>query len=150
MATKTKIEKERQRLIEKYGDKVLIEIVDYYYPEITFTKTGTTQRNVCATIKVSQVQIDNTADLKEVERRLMEKGAPIVRKWKFPQSEKLYNSPEEKARREAYQKEHPWPKKRLDEIFLPMLIKDTIDEPVGEGQPDNRPVESPEEESTES
>ena len=148
MATKTKIEKERQRLIEKYGDKVLIEIVDYYYPEITFTKTGTTQRNICATINVSEVQIDNTADLKEVERRLMEKGAPIVRKWKFPQSEKLYNSPEEKARREAYQKEYPW--KRLDEIFLPMLLKDTIDEPVGEGQPDNRPVESPEEESTES
>lgn len=140
MATKTKIEKERQRLIEKYGDKVLIEIVDYYYPEITFTKTGTTQRNVCATIKVSQVQIDNTADLKEVERRLMEKGDPIVRKWKFPQSEKLYNSPEEKARREAYQKEHQW--ERLDKIFLPMLIKDTIDEPAGEGQPDNHPVES--------
>lgn len=148
MATKTKIEKERQRLIEKYGDKVLIEIVDYYYPEITFTKTGTTQRNVCATIKVSQVQIDNTADLKEVERRLMEKGNPIVRMWKFEQSEKLYNSPEEKARREAYQKEHPW--ERPDKIFLPMLIKDTIDEPVGEGQPDNHPVESPEEESTES
>lgn len=148
MATKTKIEKERQRLIEKYGDKVLVEIVDYYYPEITFTKTGNTQRNVCATIKVSQVQIDNTADLKEVERRLMEKSDPIVRKWKFPQSEKLYNSPEEKARREAYQKEHQW--ERLDKIFLPMLIKDTIDEPVGEGQPDNRPVESPEEESTES
>ena len=145
MATKTKIEKERQRLIEKYGDKVLVEIVDYYYPEITFTKTGTTQRNVCATIKLSQVQIDNTADLKEVERRLMEKGDPIVRKWKFPQSEKLYNSPEEKARREAYQKEHPFHLKRL-----PMLVKDTIDEPVGEGQPDNRPVESPEEESTES
>ncbi len=148
MATKTKIEKERQRLIEKYGDKVLVEIVDYYYPEITFTKTGNTQRNVCATIKVSQVQIDNTADLKEIERRLMEKGDPIVRKWKFPQSEKLYNSPEEKARREAYQKEHKW--KRLDEIFLPMLIKDTIDEPVGEGQTDNHPVESPKEESTES
>ena len=148
MATKTKIEKERQRLIEKYGDKVLIEIVDYYYPEITFTKTGTTQRNVCATIKVSQVQIDNTANLKEVERRLMEKGAPIVRMWKFEQSEKLYNSPEEKARRKAYQKEHPW--ERPDKIFLPMLVKDTIDEPVGEGQPDNRPVESPEEESTES
>ena len=148
MATKTKIEKERQRLIEKYGDKVLIEIVDYYYPEITFTKTGTTQRNVCATIKVSQVQIDNTADLKEVERRLMEKGAPIVRKWKFPQSEKLYNSPEEKARRKAYQKEHPG--ESPDKIFLPMLIKDTIDEPVGEGQSDNRPVEFPEEESTES
>ena len=148
MATKTKIEKERQRLIEKYGDKVLIEIVDYYYPEITFTKTGTTRRNVCATIKVSQVQIGNTADLKEVERRLMVKGAPIVRKWKFQQSEKLYNSPEEKARREAYQKEYPW--KRLDEIFLPMLLKDTIDEPVGEGQPDNRLVESPEEESAES
>lgn len=148
MATKQKIEKERQRLIEKYGDRVLIEIVDYYYPEITFTKTGTTQRNVCATIKVSQVQIDNTADLKEVERRLMEKGAPIVRKWKFEQSKKLYNSPEEKARREAYQKEHQW--KHLDNIFLPMLVKDTIDKPVGEGQPDNRPVESPEEESTES
>lgn len=148
MATKTKIEKERQRLIEKYGDKVLVEVVDFYYPEITFTKTGTTQRNVCATIKVSQVQIDNTADLKEVERRLMEKGDPIVRKWKFPQSEKLYNSPEEKSRREAYQKEHQW--KRLDEIFMPMLIKDTIDEPVGEGQPDSHPVESPEEESTES
>lgn len=148
MATKQKIEKERQRLIEKYGDRVLIEIVDYYYPEITFTKTGTTQRNVCATIKVSQVKIDNTADLKEVERRLMEKCAPIVRKWKSTHSEKLYNSPEEKARREAYQKEHQW--KRLDNIFLPMLIKDTIDEPVGEGQPDNRPVESPEEESTES
>lgn len=30
------------------------------------------------------------------------------------------------------------------------LLTDTIDEPVGEGQPDNRPVESPEEESTES
>lgn len=128
MATKTKIEKERQRLIEKYGDKVLIEIVDYYYPEITFAKTGTTQRNVCATIKVSHVQIDNTADLKEVERRLMEKDGPIVHKWKFPQSEKLYNSPEEKARREAYKKEHPWPKKRLDEIFLPMLINPDVEE----------------------
>ena len=130
MATKTKIEKERQRLIEKYGDRVLIEIVDYYYPEITFTKTGTTQCNVCTTIKVSQVQIDNTADLKEVERRLMEKGAPIVRKWKFPQSEKLYNSPEEKARRKAYQKEHPWPKKRLDEIFLPMLINPDVEDSI--------------------
>ena len=30
------------------------------------------------------------------------------------------------------------------------LLTDTIDEPVGEGRPDNRPVESPEEESTES
>lgn len=128
MATKTKIEKERQRLIEKYGDKVLVEVVDFYYPEITFTKTGTTQRNVCATIKVSQVQIDNTAELKEVERRLMEKGSPIVRKWKFPQSEKLYNSPEEKARREAYQKEHLWPGKSLDEIFLPMLVNPDVEE----------------------
>ena len=138
MATKTKIEKERQRLIEKYGDKVLIEIVDYYYPEITFPKTGTTQRNVCATIKVSQVQIDNTADLKEVERRLM-KGCPLERKWKFPQSEKLYFSPEEVERRKQYMKEHkPW--LSLKDIFLPMLIKDTIDEPDGESQPDNHPV----------
>jgi len=30
------------------------------------------------------------------------------------------------------------------------LLTDTIDEPAGEGQPDNHPVESPEEESTES
>lgn len=145
MATKAKIEKERQRLIEKYGDKVLVEIVDYYFPEVEFVKTGFIQNNVVAEIRVSQAQIDNTGDLREVERRLME-DKPLVRKWKFPESEKLYNSPEEKARREAHQKEHPWPKKCLDEIFLPMLIKDTIDEPVGEGQPDNRPVESPEEE----
>lgn len=130
MATKTKIEKERQRLIEKYGDKVLIEIVDHYYPEITFIKTNETQRNVCATIKVSQIQIDNTADLKEVERRLMENGSPIVRKWKFPQSEQLYNSPEEIARREAYQKEHRW--MRLDDIFLPMLIKPDVEPPKDE------------------
>lgn len=129
MATKAKIEKERQRLIEKYGDKVLVEIVDYYFPEVEFVKTGVIQRNVVAEIRVSQAQIDNTGDLREVERRLME-DTPLVRKWKFPESEKLYNSPEEKARREAYQKEHPWPKKRLDEIFLPMLINPDVEDSI--------------------
>lgn len=130
MATKTKIEKERHRLIDKYGDKILVEIVDYYYPFVTFLKTGVTQRNVCAAIRISTAQIDNTGDLKLIERRCMEPN-PIVRKWKFPQSEKLYNSPEEKARREAYREEHPL--ERTGALFLPMLINDTIN-PAQENQ----------------
>ena len=57
--------------------------------------------------------------------------------WKFVSKDKfkpamcgVYMDPEEKARREAYQKEHPWPKKRLDEIFLPMLINPDVEDSI--------------------
>lgn len=138
MATKAKIERERQRLLEKYGDKVLAEIVDYYYPEVTFLKTGETRRNVCATISLSEAQIDNTAELRAIERRLME-PKPLVRKWKFQQSEDLYNSPEEVARRKDYIKDHKW--LSIDNVFLPMLINEDVD--PDESEPDAT-EESPE------
>ena len=139
MATKTKLEKKRQELIEKYGDIKMIEIVDYYYPEITFTKTGETRRNVCHEVKLSQVAIDNTGDLKNVERALISKNLPIVRMIKFKESEDLFFSKKEIERRKKYLEETKNIYQRHTDIKLPMLIKDTVHVPDDLHQSGNHP-----------
>ena len=54
--THSKIERLRKELIEKHGDRALINLVD--------TKT----KKVWYVIRISNIIIQNSADLKEVER----------------------------------------------------------------------------------
>ena len=71
--TQSKIERKRAELIEKYGDRDLIYLVD--------EKTG----KRVYTLSVSNIIIRNTADLKEVER-IINSGTTRTRRVPLPTS----------------------------------------------------------------
>ena len=139
MATQAKLEKERQALIEKYGDVVLVKIVDHFFP--TYIIDGEDEcdekENIIAVISLSNAGISNTADLNEIKRIIME-GKPRTHKMVFQESEKLYNSPEQKERREKLHRSYP-----------PIVLKpapNKTDEQSEGGYQDSRPEETPVEE----
>lgn len=82
--TKSKLDRLRAKLIEKHGDRTLVIIIDR------------ATNNEVFHVKLSNVNINNTAELKEVERILMEKE-PRRRRVSIPKPPKEETPTEEEA-----------------------------------------------------
>lgn len=65
--TKSKIERLRQELIAKHGNRTIVEVVDRFSGRTIFKHT------------ISTININCTADIKEVERIIMTGRPRIIR-----------------------------------------------------------------------
>ena len=73
--THSKIAKIRKELIDQYGDRVLVNVVDRTTKKCMFQ------------VKISNVTINNTADLTQIKRAIKENN-PRTRVMDFPKPQK--------------------------------------------------------------
>ena len=98
---KGKAERLRKELTDKYGDKEVMKLVDFYYPVIQYP-SGTWDENIIGYKKVSEVKLINYDDYKEIEKILRHgcRKAEMMKVYvKLTESEERYNSPEEVEKR---------------------------------------------------